>query len=89
MREEKIKPGFKHVVTHIIFDIKMDREFTRKDRPVAGVYNTAPPLSITYSNFISREIFRLSFLIAGLKDLDICACAIVNAYLNDPYPEKP
>ena len=34
MREGKIKPVFKYVRTHMIFDIKMDGKFTRKDRLV-------------------------------------------------------
>ena len=34
MREEKIKPVFKYVGTHMIFDIKIDGKFTRKDRLV-------------------------------------------------------
>ena len=35
MREVKLKPVFKYVRTHVIFDIKMDSEFTRKARLVS------------------------------------------------------
>ena len=47
MREGKLKPGFKYVGTHIIIDIKMDDNFTRKARLVAGGHNMTPALSIT------------------------------------------
>ena len=42
------------------------------------------PLSITYYSVGTRESVRLEFLIAGMNDLDICACHIRNAYLNNP-----
>ena len=42
-----VKPGFKHVGTHIIFDIKIDGKFTRKYKLLAGGHKTAPPFSIT------------------------------------------
>ena len=48
MIEGKVKPGFKYVITHIIFDIKMDSKFTHKARLVEGGHNTATPLSITF-----------------------------------------
>ena len=43
MREGKVKPGFKYVGTHVIFDIKMGGKFTCKARLVAGRNITAPP----------------------------------------------
>ena len=47
MREGKVKPGFKYVGTHMVFDIKMNDKFTRKARLVSGGNKTAPPSSIT------------------------------------------
>ena len=82
MKEGKIKPRFKYVRTHIIFDIKMYGEFTHKSGLVAGGNNTAPPSFITYSSVVTRESVRLTFIIYGLNDLYICACGIGNAYLN-------
>ena len=73
MREGNVKQTFKYVGTHIIFDIKMDGKFTRKDRLVAGVHNRSPPLYTTYYSVVNRESVRLAFLIAGLNYLDICA----------------
>ena len=85
MGEGKVKPGLKHVRTHMIFDINMDGKFTCKDRIVAGSHNMAHSSSITYSSVTTRESFRLVFIIADLNYLDICACDIGNTYLNDPY----
>ena len=62
----------------------MDGKFTLKIRLVAGVYKTALPSSITYFSVVSRESVRLEFIISSLKDLDICACNIGNAYLSSP-----
>ena len=50
-REGKIKPGFKYVGTHMIFDIKMNDKFTRKARLVAGGHKKAPSSSTTYFFF--------------------------------------
>ena len=78
-REEKVKSWFKYVGTHIIFDIQMDGKFTCKARLVVGGHHMKPTLSITYSSVVIRESVRLEFIIAGLNDLDICACDIGNA----------
>jgi hypothetical protein len=71
---------------HMVFDIKAD--FTRKSRLVAGGHMTDPPASITYASVVSRESVCIAFLIAALKDLDILAADIANAYLNAPVREK-
>ena len=73
MIEGKVKPGFKYVGTHIIFDIKMDGKFTRKARLAAGGHKTAPPSSTSYYSVVTSEIVRLAFLIYGMNDIDICA----------------
>ena len=54
MIEGKVKPGFKYVVTHVIFDIKMEGKFTRKDRLVSGRHKTAPPYSTTYFRVVTK-----------------------------------
>ena len=88
MKKGKVKPGYTHCGTHMIFDIKMDGKFTRKARLVADGHTTDAPSSITYSSVVSRESVRLSLLIASLNDLDIAACDIGNAYLNANCREK-
>ena len=84
----KIKPGYEHVSVHMIFDIKMGGNFTRKARSVADGHTTSPPSSITYSSFVSRESVSNAFILAYLNDLDIFACGICNAYLNAKCREK-
>ena len=78
MRKGKIKPGYEHVNVHMVFDIKMYGNFTRKSRLVAEGHTTAPPSSIAYSSVVSRESVRISFLLASLNDLDIFSCYIGN-----------
>jgi len=80
--------GYQEIRCHMIFDIKMDRDFTRKARFVAGGHTTEAPLSTTYSSVVSRESVRIAFLIAALNDLDVLAADIGNAYLNAPCCEE-
>ena len=63
----------------------MDGNFNRKPRLLAGGHNMEHPSSITYSSVVTRKTVRLAFIIAGLNDLDICACGIGNAYLKAIY----
>ena len=72
----------------MIFDINIDRKFTRKARLVSDVHTTAAPSPITYSSVVSRESVRITFLLASLNDFDIFACDIGNAYLNSKSREK-
>jgi hypothetical protein len=87
-RDGKILVGYQEIGCHMIFDIKMDGNFTRKARLVAGGHTTDTPASVTYSSVVSRESVRLAFLIAGLNDLDVYAADISNAYLHAPCREK-
>ena len=48
---------------------------------------TEPPLSMNFSTVVTRESVRISFLLAGLKKLDVQATDISNAYLNAPCRE--
>ena len=87
-RKIKISPTYEHVNVHMVFDIKMDGKFNRKERLVADGYTTALPSYITYSSVVSRERVRISFLLTSLNDLEIFACNIGNAYLNTKCREK-
>jgi Reverse transcriptase (RNA-dependent DNA polymerase) len=78
--------GYCRIPCHMIFDIKMD--FTCKARFVAGGHVTDPPMSITYSSIISRELVRIAFIVAALNGLDIMTADIGNAYLNAYTAEK-
>jgi len=80
--------GYQEIKCHMIFDIKMDGDFTRKARFVAGGHTTEAPASATYSSVVSRESVRIAFMIAALNDLEIFAADVENAYLNAPCREK-
>ena len=67
MKKGKIKPGYEHIKVHMIFDIKMGGEFTRKSILLANVHTTAPPSSITYSSIVSKESVRIAFIIKSLN----------------------
>jgi hypothetical protein len=49
---------------------------------------TEAPTSLTYSSIVSRDSVKIAFMIAALNDLDIMACDIGNAYLNEKCREK-
>ena len=55
IRKGEIKPGYKHINVHMIFDIKMYEHFTRRAILVAYDHTTALPSSITYPSIVSRE----------------------------------
>jgi hypothetical protein len=88
VRKGRVKDmiGFQEIKCHMVFDMKMD--FTRKARFVAGGHMTQPATSITYSSVVSRDSFRIAFLLATLNELHILACDVGNAYLNAPCREK-
>ena len=82
-------PGYQEIKCHMIFDIKMDGEFTRKARFVAnGAMTKDVPASITYASVVSRESVRIALLYASLNNLNILGCDVTNAYLNAPCKEK-
>ena len=61
MREVRIKPGFKYVITHMIIFIKMDGKFNHKAILVAGGHNTEPPSTSTYSIVVTRKMLYWNF----------------------------
>ena len=61
--------GYTEIKCHMIFDIKLDAQFTRKARYVAGGHMTAPPTSISYSSVVTRESVRIAFMYAALNKL--------------------
>ena len=74
--------GYQEIHCHMIFDINMDRRFTRKDSYVAGGYTNDSPSSITYYIVVSRESVRIAFTLADLNDVEIRATDMCNAYFN-------
>ena len=80
--------GYQEIKCHMVFDIKMDGDLTRKAYFVAGGHTTEPPATSTYSSVVSHESIRLAFLIAALNDLDVFSADVGNAYLNAPCCKK-
>ena len=74
--------GYQEIRCHRIFDIKIDKRFTRKDLYVAGGHTTDTPSSITYSRAVSRDSIRIEPTLAALNGVEIRAANIGNAYLN-------
>jgi Reverse transcriptase (RNA-dependent DNA polymerase) len=73
---------------HMVFDNKLDGNFTRKARIVANGHETSPSPGITYASVVSRDSVRIAVLYASLNDLDILSCDVGNAYLNANSREK-
>ena len=90
LKKGKVKlPGFQRITCHMIFDVKMDGNFTRKARFVAnGAKTDDVPAFLTYSSVVTRESVRIAFLYAALNGLDVFTCDVTNAYLNAPCREK-
>ena len=64
---------------HIVFDVKFDGR--RKARLVCNESKTTPPKEDIYSGVVGIENVRLTFLIAEMNNLDICAAHIGNTFL--------
>ena len=73
--------GYRKTSGHIIFDVKMD--FTRKARWVFDGHKQASPEGSTCVGKISRESVRIAFTYGALNDIDVWACDIQNACLQD------
>jgi Reverse transcriptase (RNA-dependent DNA polymerase) len=85
---KQLSPGYQEIKCHMIFDVKLGKNFRRKARYVAEGHATDPPSSITYSSVISRESVRVTLLIAALNDLEVLSADIQNAYLHAKCQEK-
>ena len=85
---QKYLLGYTEIKCHLVFDIKLDGNFTRKARFVADGSQVDLPKSMTYSSVVSRESVRIAFLLASLNELEVSACDISGAYLNAPAGEK-
>ena len=63
---EPIPVGSKYISSHFIFDVKFD--LTRKARCVVGGHQHKNiPAQYTYASIVSRDIVRITFLLAALN----------------------
>jgi len=88
MESGKVIPSYKYITTHMIFNIKMDRKFTRKARLITNGHKIDVPTSITYSSVISRDSIRICLIATLLNGLNMFVCDIGNTYLNANCWEK-
>ena len=86
--KEELLPGYQEVKYHMIFDIKMGKNFRRKARMVAGGHTTETPSTLTYASVVSRDSVRIALTIAALNDLKVIPCDIQNACLTAKCREK-
>ena len=71
--------GYKRIPYHFVFDVKIDAR--RKARLVAGGHRTEPTKESTYSGVVSLEGVRMSFLLAHMNQLMVCAGDVGNVFL--------
>jgi hypothetical protein len=80
--------GYQKITCHLIFDVKLGKNFQRKARYVAGGHMTWTPSALTYSSVVSRDSVRIALTVAALNDLDILVCDIEGAYLTAKCRER-
>ena len=56
--------GYKHVGTHMIFDIKLGKNYRRKARLLTDGHRTKTPASVTYSSVVSRDSVIICLIIS-------------------------
>ena len=72
----------------MVFEIKMENNFRRKARLVAGGHMLDTPPILTYSSVVSRETVRIALTMAALNDLEVKASDVEAAYLTAPCEER-
>ena len=74
-------PGYQKIICHMIFDVKMGKNFRRKAQFFADGNKTNTPMEMTYSSVVSRDLVSIVLMISAINDLDVLACDIDNAYI--------
>ena len=72
----ELSPGYQKITCHMIFDVKMGKNFRARARFVADGHNTKTLESMTYSSVLSNKSVLISLTIATFNDLDILASSI-------------
>ena len=76
---ENVPVGWTKAFGHLTWDIKM--AFTRKFRWVKVAHRMADPLRTNYAGVVSRDSVLITFTLAAMNGLDICAANIQNVYI--------
>jgi hypothetical protein len=86
--DEEVPPGYQHMETRMVFDVKLGEGFRRKCRLVARGFQVDSTGYQTYASVVSRETVRIALTIASLNGLEVKSADIQNAYLTAPCQEK-
>ena len=86
--KSQLPPDYQEVGCHMIFDVKMGKNFGQKARMVTGGHTTETPDALTYASVVSRDLFQIVLTIAALNELKVVLCDIQNAYLTAKCREK-
>ena len=85
--ESEIPSNSQYMECHMVFDVKLESNFRRKARLVAGGHTVDCPNVPTYASVVSRETVRIALTLAALNDLEVKTSDIQNAYLSAPCEE--
>ena len=77
MKDIKVLPVYQEIRCNMIFELKMDSNFTRKYHFFASGHTNYPPASITYLSVVSRDSGYVAFMISALNDLNVFDTNIV------------
>ncbi|CAJ1950956.1 unnamed protein product [Cylindrotheca closterium] len=80
--------GYKKIMGHLVFDVKLGENFQRKERYCADGHKTEAPAALTYSTVVSRDSVWILLMIAALNGLDLQCTDIQNAFLTAPAIKK-
>ena len=74
--------GYRQIIGHMIFDVKLGENLQRKARFVADKHKLESPASMTYSTVVSRDSVHILLMVAALNRLDLQAADIQNANIE-------
>ncbi len=80
--------GYTEITEHLVFDVKLGKNFRRKARFCADGHKTGAPASVTYSTVASRDSVQTLLTVAALNELEVPGADVQNAFLTAPYKEK-
>ena len=80
--------AYKEITGHLIFNVKLSENFSRKARFISDGHLVETPAPITYSTVVSRDSIRILLLAADLNDLDVIVEDLQNAFLSADNLEK-
>ena len=86
--DKKAPIGYQCMDCHMIFDCKMESNFRRKARLVAGGHMTKSPKVPTHASVVSCNAVCIALTQTALNDLKVKGSNIQNAFLAAPCEEK-